>query len=107
MAKHRGMDGRAICQALRHNKISVDDGSVDCQGSILLAGRKELDLLDTTAANRWIKGHKPEVVVLAATKVWEILVNISNPADFLLENIKIQCNVIEAAWRFGVHRLSF
>ena len=31
----------------------------------------------------------------------------SNPANFLLENIKIQCNVIEAAWRFGVHRLSF
>jgi len=47
----------------------VDDGSVDRQGSILLAGRKELDLLDTAAANRWIKSHKPEVVVLAATKV--------------------------------------
>jgi hypothetical protein len=34
-------------------------------------------------------------------------VNISNPADFLLEDIKIQCNVIEVAWHFGVQRLSF
>ena len=46
------------------------------------------------------------VVVIAAAKVGGIHANATYPADFLLENIKIQANVIETAWRSGVRRLS-
>ena len=50
---------------------------------------------------------EPTVVVLAAAKVGGIHVNNTYPADFLLENLKIQTNVIEGAWRAGVRRLLF
>ena len=56
---------------------------------------------------RWFKQHQPSVVVLAAAKVGGIQANNSYPADFLLENLKIQTNVIETAWRAGVRRLLF
>ena len=51
--------------------------------------------------------NKPDVVVLAAAKVGGILANKTYPADFLLENLKIQAHVIESAWRHGVRRLLF
>ena len=56
---------------------------------------------------RWFKQHQPTVVVLAAAKVGGIQANNSYPADFLLDNLKIQTNVIETAWRSGVRRLLF
>ena len=49
--------------------------------------------------------HHPTVVVLAAAKVGGIHANNTYPADFLLENLKIQTHVIETAWRSGVRRL--
>lgn len=66
-----------------------------------------LDLLDAAAVQRWFEEHKPTVVVLAAAKVGGIHANNSYPADFLLENLKIEINVIETAWRSGVRRLLF
>ena len=51
--------------------------------------------------------HQPTAVVLAAAKVGGIQANNSYPADFLLDNLKIQTNVIETAWRSGVRRLLF
>ena len=56
---------------------------------------------------RWFAEHKPTVVVLAAAKVGGIQANNTYPADFLLDNLKIQTNVIETAWRSGVRRLLF
>ncbi len=56
---------------------------------------------------RWFSEHQPTVVVLAAAKVGGIQANNSYPADFLLENLKIQTNVIETAWRSAVRRLLF
>ena len=56
---------------------------------------------------RWFSEHTPTVVVLAAAKVGGIQANNSYPADFLLDNLKIQTNVIETAWRSGVRRLLF
>ena len=67
--------------------------------------RAELDLLDPLAVQQWFGEHKPTVVVLAAAKVGGI--NNSYPADFLLENLKIQTHVIETAWRSGVRRPLF
>jgi GDP-L-fucose synthase len=56
---------------------------------------------------RWFSEHQPTVVVLAAAKVGGIQANSHYPADFLLDNLKIQTNVIETAWRSGVRRRLF
>lgn len=97
VAGHRGMAGSAICRALQRANY--------CQ--ILTASRAELDLLDARAVQSWFAQNKPTVVVLAAAKVGGIAANSTYPADFLLENLKIQTNVIETAWRSGVRRLLF
>ena len=97
VAGHRGMAGSAICRALQRAGYN----------QILTATRSELDLLDGQAVERWFAEHKPTVVVLAAAKVGGIQANSSYPADFLLENLKIQTHVIETAWRSGVRRLLF
>ncbi len=69
--------------------------------------RSELDLLDGPSVDNWFAKHQPTVVVLAAAKVGGIQANSTYPADFLLDNLKIQTNVIETAWRSGVRRLLF
>ena len=97
VAGHRGMAGSAICRALQGKGYP----------NLLTANRSELDLADGTAVQRWFAHHHPTVVVLAAAKVGGIQANNTYPADFLLENLKIQTNVIEAAWRAGVRRLLF
>ena len=97
VAGHRGMAGSAICRALQHGGYS----------QILTASRTELDLLNPQAVERWFAEQRPSVVVLAAAKVGGIHANATYPADFLLENLKIQTHVIETAWRSGVRRLLF
>jgi len=97
VAGHRGMAGGAIGRALQRSGY----------GQILTASRSELDLLDGAAVERWFAQHEPSVVVLAAAKVGGIHANATYPADFLLENLKIQTHVIETAWRSGVRRLLF
>ena len=97
VAGHRGMAGSAICRALKRSGYE----------NLLMASRDQLDLLDLQAVQRWFAENKPTVVVLAAAKVGGIHANDTYPADFLLENLKIQTNVIETAWRSGVKRLLF
>jgi len=97
VAGHRGMAGSAICRALQRSGYET----------LLTASRDELDLLDLQAVQRWFAENNPSVVVLAAAKVGGIHANDTYPADFLLENLKIQTNVIETAWRSGVKRLLF
>ncbi len=97
VAGHRGMAGSAICRALQRSGYET----------LLTASRDELDLLDLQAVQRWFAENKPTVVVLAAAKVGGIHANDTYPADFLLDNLKIQTNVIETAWRGGVKRLLF
>jgi GDP-L-fucose synthase len=103
VAGHRGMAGSAICRAL----LRAGYGNPDRGGALLTAGREQLDLLDPPAVERWFAAQQPAVVVLAAAKVGGIHANATYPADFLLENLRIQTNVIEAAWRSGVRRLLF
>jgi len=97
VAGYRGMAGSAICRALQRSGYP----------SLLTASRAELDLEDGHAVQRWFAEHQPSVVVLAAAKVGGIQANSSYPADFLLDNLKIQTNVIETAWRSGLRRLLF
>ncbi len=97
VAGHRGMAGSAIARALVAARYT----------NLLTAPRSELDLADGAAVRAWFEAHRPEVVVLAAAKVGGIHFNDTYPADFLLDNLKIQTHVIESAWRTGTRRLLF
>ena len=93
----RGMAGSAISRALTRFGYFHQ----------LKPSRAELDLLNSLAVQQWFAKHQPSVVVLAAAKVGGIHANATYPVDFLLENLKIQTNVIEGAWKSGVRRLLF
>ena len=97
VAGHRGMAGSAIQRALQAAGYQ----------QLLTAPRSELDLLDPQAVAHWFAAQRPDVVILAAARVGGILANNTYPADFLLENLKIQNHVIENAWRHGTRRLLF
>ena len=97
VAGHRGMAGSAICRALQRSGYS----------NLLMASRAELDLEDGPAVQRWFEQPQPTVVIMAAAKVGGIHANKTYPVDFLLNNLKIQTNVIETAWLSGVRRLLF
>ena len=74
---------------------------------MLTPSRLELDLLDPLSVKKWFTKKKPNIVILAAAKVGGIYANFKFPAEFLLDNIKIQTNVIEAAQKVGVRRFLF
>ena len=97
------MAGSAILRALDRQGF----GAQGSGGALLTATREQLDLIDAAAVDRWFAENNPSVVVLAAAKVGGIQANASYPAAFLLDNLKIQINVIEAAWRHGCRRLLF
>lgn len=96
VAGHRGMVGSAIMRRLDGENVEV-----------LTIGRGELDLRDQSAVRAWVAQQKPDVIILAAAKVGGILANDSYPADFLVDNLVIETNVIEAADRANVDRLVF
>ena len=97
IAGHRGMVGSAILRKLRSNQFQ----------NILTAERNELDLSKVQDVNDWFKNNKPDVVILAAAKVGGILANHNYPVEFLLENMKIQNNLIETSWNMGIKKLLF
>jgi len=97
VAGHRGMAGSSIVRLLQQRGYE----------NILTASRQDVDLVDADAVSQWFNANRPDVVVLAAAKVGGIQANDTYPADFLLENLKIQNNVIESAWRSGSRRLLF
>ncbi len=98
-----GMVGSAVQRAL----IKEGYGSELKGGLILAPSRNELNLVDEQAINLWFKKNKPTIVIIAAARVGGIIANSSRPADFLLENLQIQTNIINAAWKSGVKRLLF
>ena len=98
-----GMVGSAILRCLKRKGY----GQKINNGSLLAPTRGELDLLDKNQVFNWFKNNNPSVVVIAAAKVGGIYANSTRSADFLLENIKIQTNIIETAWNFKVKRLLF
>jgi GDP-L-fucose synthase len=97
VAGHRGLVGSAICRNLRHQGFH----------RLLLRSHAELDLTDAVAVRRFFEQERPHYVFLAAAKVGGILANDLYPADFIRENLIIQTNVIDAAYRAGVDRLLF
>ena len=75
--------------------------------TVLTATRRELDLIDQSAVQAWFDHNRPEVVILAAAKVGGIHANNSYPADFIYENLMIECNVIHQTFRSGIRDLLF
>jgi len=101
VAGHGGLVGRAIVRALEKRKGSGD--KID----IVTRTRAETDLSDADAVHAFFQETKPTHVVLAAAKVGGIKANSDSPVEFLLENLKIQNNVLETAHSFGVRKVLF
>jgi GDP-L-fucose synthase len=75
--------------------------------SVVTVQRDALDLRDQSRVREWFLAHRPDAVILAAARVGGILANDTLPADFLLDNLLIETNVIEAAFRARADRLLF
>ncbi len=97
VAGHQGLVGSAILRKL------ISEG----YSNIVTLSFQELDLRDQTAVNEFFKKEQPEYVFLAAAKVGGILANNTYPVDFLRDNLLIQTNVIDAAYRYGSRKLLF
>jgi GDP-L-fucose synthase len=97
VAGHRGMVGSAIHGKLREEGFT----------KVLGRTRAELDLLDRNAVRAFFEKERPSVVIDAAAKVGGILANNEQPVEFLLQNLTIQNNLIEAAADFGARKLLF
>ncbi|MDC8753775.1 GDP-L-fucose synthase [Erythrobacter sp. sf7] len=96
VAGHRGMVGGAIARLL------VERGD-----DVITRSRAELDLLDQQAVRAFMAIERPDAVVLAAAKVGGIYANNTFPAQFIFENLMMECNVIHEAFTAGVERLLF
>jgi GDP-L-fucose synthase len=97
IAGHRGLVGSALVRRLEAEGAS----------RLILRSRAELDLTNQSSVEAFFAAERPDVVYLAAAKVGGIHANDTQPADFLRDNLAIQCNVIEAARRSGVRKLLF
>ena len=97
IAGHHGLVGSAIWKNLEQ------------RGYTNLIGRshKELDLTDQLAVRKFFDEEQPDAVVLAAAFVGGIMANYLYRADFIMQNMKMQCNVIENAYKHGVKKLLF
>lgn len=97
VAGHRGLVGSAIWNNLK------------ARGYDNLVGRThtELDLTDQQAVDRFFDEERPDAVVLAAAFVGGIMANSLYRADFIMQNMKMQCNVISSAYSHGVKKLLF
>jgi len=103
VAGSSGMAGNAIVRSLKR----AGYGDSNYNGKLFTPSRKELDLLNSKDVEEWFEINSPSVVIIAAAKVGGILANSTFPSEFLLENLKIQNNLIETSWRKKVKRLLF
>jgi GDP-L-fucose synthase len=97
VAGHRGMVGSAIVRALRQRG----------QTNLVYRTRAELDLTNQSAVRAFFAEERPDQVYMAAAKVGGIHANHVYPAEFIYDNLMVQANVIDAAFRTGVRQLLF
>ena len=95
VAGHRGMVGGAILRRLQ------SDGKAE----LITRSHSELELLDQSAVRALMQTDRPNEVILAAAKVGGIYANNTYPADFIYENLMVECNVIHQAFEAGVEKL--
>ncbi|MCH8096592.1 MAG: NAD-dependent epimerase/dehydratase family protein, partial [Proteobacteria bacterium] len=94
VAGHRGLVGSALMRRLQ---------AEDCE--VLTVTREEVDLLRQTEAEDWMAEAKPQAVFVAAATVGGIVANDTRPAEFIYNNLMIEANLIEAAYKGGVEKL--
>ena len=99
VAGHRGMVGGAITRKLQERQAAGEDIT------LVTRTHAELELTNQAAVKAFMQEEQPDIVVLAAAKVGGILANNTSPAEFIYDNLMVQCNVIHAAWEAGVERL--
>lgn len=97
VAGHRGLVGSALVRKLQAEGFT----------NILTRTHKELDLTRQADVEAFFEQEKPAYVILAAAKVGGIYANDTYPADFIMKNLQIECNVIDAAYKNGVEKLLF
>jgi GDP-L-fucose synthase len=97
VAGHRGLVGSAVVRALNAGGF----------GDLVLRTRQELDLTEQSAVRRFFESERPRAVILAAARVGGIHANNSHPARFIRDNLLIQDNVIDSAYRAGVEKFVF
>lgn len=97
VAGHRGLVGSAIVRNLKEKGYE----------NVMGRTHKELDLLSQEAVRLFFEKERPDVVVLAAAKVGGIHANETYPADFVYDNLQIQCNVIKCCHDYKVKKLLF
>lgn len=97
VAGHRGLVGSAIVRNLKEKGYE----------NVIGRTHKELDLLSQEAVRLFFEKERPDVVVLAAAKVGGIHANETYPADFVYDNLQIQCNVIKCCHDYKVKKLLF
>jgi len=97
VAGHAGLVGSALVRALDRAGYR----------NLILHTRAELDLTDAGTVRQFFEAERPEYVFLAAAKVGGILANRTYPGDFIFQNLAIQANVIDSAYRWRAKRLLF
>ena len=97
VAGHRGLVGSAVVRELERRGFR----------NLVLRTSAELDLRNQAAVAQFFEDTRPQYVLLAAAKVGGIYANSTYPADFIRDNLQIQTNVIESAWRAGASKLCF
>lgn len=97
VAGHKGLVGSGICRILKSHGYN----------NLILKTHSELNLENEAEVNNFFAEFRPEYVFLSAAKVGGILANNSFPVDFLINNLKIELNVITSAYKFGVKKLLF
>lgn len=97
VAGHRGLVGSSVVRALKN----------DGYEQLILRTRHEMDLTDQLTVREFFEAERPEAVIMAAARVGGIAANNSTPALFIRDNLLIQNNVIDAAYRSGVAKLVF
>lgn len=97
VAGHKGLVGSALMQKLHNNGYF----------NLVTKTFEELDLRNQNAVNSFFEQERPDYVFLAAAKVGGIKANNDYPANFIYENLMIECNVIDAAYNYGVKKLLF
>src|SRR5437899_7523839 len=97
VAGHRGMVGSALVRRLGAEAFS----------SVVARERAQLDLTNESAVAKFFKEERPHIVIVAAAKVGGIKANNDYPVEFLVENLRIQNNVIRSAYENGVRKLLF
>ena len=97
VAGHRGLVGSAVVRVLRSRGLE----------NLIVRSHDELDLTEQSAVRKFFEEIRPQVVIMAAARVGGIHANNSHPAGFLRDNLLIQDNVIDAAYRSGVEKFVF